>query len=267
MSGDVGAVLAHIPDDGRIQMRLRTRVAPLIFQTLLLGIISATLLGLSGLAGCAAGGPGSGVQIDWINFVQFKGIQYVARTTPIGRAPTDADVGPVFATVQFKLNGNVHDPSYQTKDGDAAFLDAGTSVYSVKGYVSTFRLVARFADRLTFYEADTNPHASTGADLLDIGGKVHTIGVNSQRDGTTEIGAVTDPTSVVTLVEMVLHAPVNQQYQERDSATYFIVFHLDDGTAVSRPYWSGSGELAHGILLPPAFGAAVQQVVAAAPAG
>ena len=246
-------------------MRQRPRCLPTMLQTLLFG--GVTTAALLGLAGCAAGGPGSGVHIDWINFLQLGGIRYVASTLASGRAATQADVGPVFATVQFKLDGTVHDPYYQTKDGDAAFLDAGTPVHSVKGYVPTFRLVARFADRLSFYEADTNPHASTGADLLGIGGKVHTIGVNSPQDGTTEIGAVTDPTDVAALVAMVLHAPVNQQYQERDSAAYFIAFHLDDGTAVTRAYWPGSGELARGILLPPAFGAAVQQVVAAAPGG
>jgi hypothetical protein len=240
---------------------------PETLRSLLLGTITGlALLGLAGLAGCA-GGPGSGVQIEWVNVVQFGGIQYVASISSIGRAPTDADVGPVFATVQFKLADNVHDPSYQLKDGDAAFLDAGTPVSTVRGYAPTFRLVARFASRLTFYEADTDPHARTGADLLDIGGKVHAIGVNSQQDGTTELGVVKDPAQVRALVAMVLHAAVNQRYQERDSATYFIAFHLDDGTAVTRAYWLGSGELARGILLPQAFGDAVRHALAARSAG
>jgi hypothetical protein len=201
------------------------------------------------------------VQIEWVNLVQFGGIQYVANTSQVGRAPTDADVGPVFATVQFKLADNVHDPNYQLKDGDAAYLDSGTPVYRVHGYAPTFRLVARFASRLTFYEADTNPHATTGADLLDIGSKVQSIGINSQQDGKTELGAIRDPTHVGALVTMILHAPVNPQYQESDSATYFIAFYLDDGTALTRAYWLGSGELARGILLPPAFGAAIQQAL------
>lgn len=248
-------------------MRQRPRRLPAVLPTLLFGSFSAALLGLSGLTACGVGGPVPRVQIDWINLVQFGGIQYVAGTMHIGRAPTEADVGPAFATVRFKLDGNVHDPSYHVKDGDAAYLDAGMPVYRVVGYAPTFRLVARFADRLTFYEADTNPHATVGATLLDIAGKVAYIGINSQQDGTTELGAVKNPTQVATLVAMVLSAHVDQQYQERDSATYFIVFHLDDGTDLIRPYWLDSGELARGILLPPAFGAAVQQAVAARSAG
>jgi hypothetical protein len=245
-------------------MRQQPRHGPVLLQTFLLG--SVTGLALLGLAACA-GEPGFGVQIDWVNVVQFGGIQYVATIDRGGRAPTDADVGPVFATVHFKLADNVHDPSYRLKDGDAAFLDAGTPVYSVPGYAPTFRLVARLTSRLTFYEADTNPHAHSGADLLDIGGKVRSIGVNSQQDGTTELGVVKDPTQVLALVTMVLGAKVNQSYQERDSASYFIAFHLDDGTAVTRAYWLGSGELSRGILLPPAFGDAIQRAVAARSTG
>jgi hypothetical protein len=57
---------------------------------------------------------------------------------------------------------------------------------------------------------------------------------------------------------MVLSAHVAQGYQEHDSPTYFIAFHLDDGTVVTRAYWLSSGQLARGILLPALFGVAVQ---------
>jgi hypothetical protein len=210
------------------------------------------LMALLGLSAC------SDVQIDWVNFVRFGGITYVAKSDRVGRLPTDVDLGPVFATVHFRLDGNVHDPHYQINDGDAAFLDAGTPVYSVRGYAPTFRLNARTAGRLTFYEADTNPHATTGADLLDIGGKVRSIAVNSEQDGTTELGAVTDPTQVVALVAMVLGAPVDQKNRECVGTAYVLVFHLDDGTAVVRGYCLGTGELARGVLLPAQFGVAIQ---------
>lgn len=221
-----------------------------------------TLLTILGLSGCVRLPTGTNVEIDWINFVQFDGIQYVANTYAVGRMSTGADVGPVFATVRRRLDRNVHDPHYKTKDGDAAYLDAGTPVYSVNGYATFFRLVARFDGRLTFFEADTNPRALTGADLLDIGGKVRFIGLNSQQDGTTELGAIRDPKQVTTFVAMALSARVDQGYSERDSPSYFIAFHLVDGTAVTRAYWLGSGEIARGIMTPAAFGDSVRQAVA-----
>ena len=42
----------------------------------------------------------------------------------------EIDLGPVYAHVKFKVSGNVCDPSYRPKDGDAAFLDTGSAYLS-----------------------------------------------------------------------------------------------------------------------------------------
>ena len=136
---------------------------------------------LMGCAGC--GLFQSAANIDWVNFVRFGGITYLASFNT-GRELQSADLGPQFVAVRSRLEGNVHDANYQTQDGDAAFLDAGTPVYQVQGYAPTFRLAAYQDGKLTLFEADTNPHAKTGADLLDIGGKVQSIAV---ADDTTSI--------------------------------------------------------------------------------
>ncbi|HLH63078.1 MAG TPA: hypothetical protein VKV20_15465 [Ktedonobacteraceae bacterium] len=229
------------------------------------------LLPLLVLAACAALPPSRGqpasnsqngqtaVVIDWVDFIKFGGITYVA-TSP-GRPLVAGDLGPVFATIKFKLDGNVQNPNYQSKDGDAAFLNPGTKVYTVKGYKPTFRLTAYQNGEIQLYEADTNPHAKVGADLLDIGGKVLYIGINSPQDGKTELGSIKNSKQVEDLVTMVLNAPVNQNYQSQESSQYFIDFHLRDGTSVIRAYWPDSGELSGGILLPPVFGAAIKQAL------
>ena len=131
--------------------------------------------------------------IDWVDFVQFGGIQYIAVDYTgggVGRALADADLGPEFAKVEYKHN-EPHVFSHKCcRDGDAAFLDAGTPLYMVNGYKPEFRLAAHREGRLVLYEAYTNPKAKTGADLLDIGGKVRYIGVNSAQDGVTELAAI-----------------------------------------------------------------------------
>ncbi len=99
--------------------------------------------------------------------------------------------------------------------------------------------------------------AKIGADLLDIGGKVNYIGVNSNQDGTTELAAIKNPKQVAQLVAMVLSAPVDQTRVSQGGPQYFLAFHLKDGTVVIRAYWLNSGELARGILLPKAFGSVV----------
>ncbi|HLJ34543.1 MAG TPA: hypothetical protein VKU38_12860 [Ktedonobacteraceae bacterium] len=195
------------------------------------------------------------MQIDWVNFIRFQGITYIADSQHI--AP--ALLGTKFAQVKFKLEGNVNDPNYRSKDGDAAFLNPGTIVYTVKGYRSTFRLAAYQDKTLVLFEADTNPMAKHGSDLMDIAGKVRYIGVNSAQNGTLQLGAMKDPRQVTSLVNMVLTAPVNQQFNGGDGTRYFIVFYLNDGTTLSRMFSLNSGELARGIMLPGAFGIAIQQ--------
>jgi len=94
----------------------------------------------------------SGPQIDWVNFVRFGGITSVRPYERVGRRLTSSDLGPIYATVRFKLEGTIHDPAYQARDGDASFLDVGTRVYTVKGYLPTFRLAAYLDGMLQLLE-------------------------------------------------------------------------------------------------------------------
>jgi hypothetical protein len=206
--------------------------------------------------------PGAVAIIDWANFVRFNGVIYLGNyDTDTGRSLKEEDLGPVYATVQFRLDGNVSDPSYHAKDGDAAFLEPGTPVCVMKGYRLEFRLAARLGDRLVLYEADTNPAAQSGADLLDLAGKVEYIGVNSPQDGVSELGAIKDPQQVAALVAMVLAAPVDQNRRDHAATMHFIAFHFEDGTTATRAYWPESGELSRGIILPKEFRTAVEQAL------
>ena len=91
-------------------------------------------------------------QIDWVNFIQVGSTQYVAGPQP----PTvlqKSELGAVYAHVKFKVSGNVCDPNYRLKDGDAAFLDPGTPIYQVIGQPSGQELAARFNGSIVVYGA------------------------------------------------------------------------------------------------------------------
>jgi hypothetical protein len=206
--------------------------------------------------------PRTATVIDWSDFIRLRGVSYVRTIAEL----EDDDLGSPFGTVQFRVSGNVSNPSYRAKDGDAAFLEVGTPVYTVRGYVPTFRLAARRDGRLRLYEADANPAATRGVDLLDIGGSVTQIGINSAVDGTTRLAAIDDPEEVAALVQLVLDAPVDHDTLSAGGTRYFVAFQLDDGTEVVRAYWPGSGELHRGgIMLPPEFAAMVEHALTAAP--
>ena len=108
------------------------------------------------MAGCAL--PGSSTacnaSIDWVNFIQVGSTQYVAGPMPPG-VLQESDLGPVYAHVKFKVSGNVCDPGYRLKDGDAAFLDPGTPIYQVNGHPPSQELAARFNGSIVAYPALT----------------------------------------------------------------------------------------------------------------
>ncbi len=93
-------------------------------------------------------------QIDWVNFIQVGSTQYVAGP----QSPTvlqESDLGLVYAHVKFKVSGNICDPNYRLKDGDAAFLDSGTPIYQVSGHPTSDQLAARFNGSIVIYRAMT----------------------------------------------------------------------------------------------------------------
>ena len=92
--------------------------------------------------------------VDWVNFIQVGSTQYVSGPEP-DSAIQEGDLGPAYAYVKFKVNGNVCDPGYRLKDGDAAFLDPGTPIYQVKGHPASEQLAARFNGTLVVYRAMT----------------------------------------------------------------------------------------------------------------
>jgi hypothetical protein len=51
------------------------------------------------------------------------------------------------------VSGNVCDRGFRLKDGDAAFLDAGTPIYEVKGQPPSEQLAARFNGQIVVYRA------------------------------------------------------------------------------------------------------------------
>ncbi|HKW58977.1 MAG TPA: hypothetical protein VJR46_04405 [Candidatus Dormibacteraeota bacterium] len=107
------------------------------------------------VAGCQMPGSAQGcgtVQIDWVDFIQLGSTQYVAGlATPA--TLQESDLGPVVAQVKFKVAGNVCDPSYRPKDGDAAFLDPGTPIYKVNGNAVSAMVAARRNGQIAAYVA------------------------------------------------------------------------------------------------------------------
>ncbi|HZB59381.1 MAG TPA: hypothetical protein VFA73_09375, partial [Actinomycetota bacterium] len=90
------------------------------------------------LAGClllAACGGGSGRPVwsstDYMDFLRFGGVTYYVADHGVGRPLERGDLGPRFAVV--RANAPESDPAhtYRMRDGDAAFVPAGSPVFTV----------------------------------------------------------------------------------------------------------------------------------------
>lgn len=200
-------------------------------------------------------------EMSWVDLVRIDGISYMANGYVTSGAPDSDDLGPVHATVEFQIAGRVHAPNYRVKDGDATLLEEGTPLFAVAGYAPTTRLAAVVSGGVVLYEADRSPTARTGSDLLDLGGKVEAISVNSEVDGTTEFARIEVAATIAGMVAMVLEAPVDQSLRENTGERYFIAFHLNDGTRIVRAYWPASGELSRGMHVPEGLRWAVEQAL------
>jgi hypothetical protein len=200
--------------------------------------------------------------LDHRDFLRFGSITYYADDSNlVGRKPRPSDLGPMYAVV--RRNPPNDDLNYRMGDGDAAFVAPGAPVYTVKGYRPAFRLAASHGDRLRFYEAREVPGARSGADVLDLAGKVRYIGVNSGFDGTTELAAIKDRKRVAGLVRAVLKAAFRPS-QVSEGESCIVAFHLVDRTAVTRSFHLGTGRLDPGVFVPRAFSRSVMAELRAA---
>ena len=192
--------------------------------------------------------------ITYVPLVQFGGTRYTKRWTLPShvtregyRDLTAEDLGPELYRVAFRTSGYTG-ASYHARDGDSTHLDPGTPVHAVKGYSPEFRLGTLEQDGPGLYEADTNPSAKTGEDLLDIRGRVTAIDIlNDDRD-LTVLATIEEETTIQRFVETMLGAPVDQLNRDHDGPRYFLGIRLADGTAVVRAFWLNTGELSRGIM-------------------
>ncbi|MEE6449167.1 hypothetical protein RAH41_01190 [Gottfriedia acidiceleris] len=69
--------------------------------------------------------------IDWVDFVRWNGVEYNGIQS--GILSNEKFIDEKVGEVKFRVADHVTNPSYKIKDGDAAFHEKGTDIYSIKG--------------------------------------------------------------------------------------------------------------------------------------
>jgi hypothetical protein len=212
--------------------------------------------------------PNCAAVIDYVDFVRHDGIFYSAAHSSLGRSITSGDLGPERFRIKNTISMTNCDPHHQPVDGDAAYVPTGEPVFAVKGYAPTFRVAARHNNMLVLYEADSNPAARRGADLLDIEGRVKSIALLDQKTGRIAVSRLTDKSRVESLVRVIAGASIDPSYPPQTSGPVDYVqlaFELDDGTTTVRAYDRTRGVVWRGIQVGTAFSSAVDELVRTAP--
>lgn len=214
------------------------------------------------LAGCwSPQEPAGGAIIDWVDLIRLNGVTYHRSNQP-DDSIAKLVLGMAVGQVDFRLQGNVDDPSYKVKDGDASFLNKGTLIRSIEGYAPSFRVAVQVNDTTQLYEAYTNVNAKQGSDLWDLKEKVTAIEIISQEDGTSLLGTVTDGAQIASIVDAIAAAPVAQDLAFAGEGTsYQLSFVLKDTTTFKQVYFTDNHWLTPGLNLPSTVTTTIKQAV------
>jgi hypothetical protein len=194
--------------------------------------------------------PGANPAIDFIDFVHVGGVSYVNRTKRPSNLSTSS-IGTRVATVCESYLSRRVDSS--TRDGDASYLAEGTPIYTLRGYSAKFRLAAERNGQLVIFEADANPNAKVGRDLIDLSTvPVQAVAVQDSASGST-IARIDDLPTIGRLIRLLHAAPVDQTRQPIDGSTSLISFEFPDGTSTTRILWLDAGFMGSGIVVGPEF--------------
>lgn len=216
------------------------------FLLLLLAVVGIIL----SLAGCQSAAAGCGGAASFADMTVVRGVDYLPvaiGSRSAGRAITEADLGPAFDSITVSLGCSPPaQGNYSTR------FPVGTKLYALKGYLPSFRLAVKQAQAILLLEAQRNPHATRGGELLDLDKKVHSIIVYKQGTPTAPIATIEDAKQVVVLIALLDEAPIRQGNNAGDTLD-ILEFHLSDGTFSSLLYDPKTGWTDKNILLPPAF--------------
>jgi|GEM_PF-7036921 len=190
--------------------------------------------------------------IVWADEIRIHGMTYVsAGNTFIA----GTDTGPQYATVTHRLEGNVHDPNYQLRDGDAAYIDGGTPIYSVKGYQPSYRIAAISYQKMHYYDVATSSSPARGQDIFEMtSANISTIQVVSSSQSSLIVKEITATDQITLLVsDLLASSQTTANFVGEESPPYFVRFIRQDKVQVVRGYWPDRKIVSPNILVPSEF--------------
>ena len=196
----------------------------------------------SSITGCPDG------QIEWVDMVMIDDIKYQHHFSEPAdeHNPLPIEKGRELGKVTFKMADRACS-NHQMKNGDAAYLDVGTSIYEVKGYPSSLIVVAN--DKA--FLVDTNNKAKTADDLYQLDGLVKNIYIESTEDGSRIQTFTQDSTKkfLDAWSQLKLENPESLYKKgEMEGDRIFLEIELNNGVSFRLVYWVDSDIFSNGVI-------------------
>lgn len=227
-------------------------------------LLAALLVGTLLLPSLACTGTRSGCVTDWVPFVRYDGTHYyniqLFATEEDRHELSTAIIGPVHGQTKRMLS-SIEGCNITERDGDAAYLKAGTNLHTVQGFDSRYLLATvevRETSSVTppvfivsVFEATYREDAKVGRDLFDLTDKmVAAWRMSSPEPSAYEMLRIEDPATLADLARAIEEAPVRYESPPTDGEGSSILFmEIEGGIVVRHAYDESSGYLGPGISL------------------
>jgi hypothetical protein len=184
--------------------------------------------------------------IEWVDLLKIDDVTFkhqfdVAPNEPLS---TQIEKGEPIGKVTYKMADNACS-DHKMKNGDAAYLAKGTTVYAVKGYPSSLMVVAN--DKV--YVADQKKDAKTIGDIYPIKDLVKDIHIESTDDG-SRMHTFSPESKDKFLNEWLLLEAIDHMEMYKEEAfegnRIFLEIELNNGVSFRELYWSDTNAFHRG---------------------
>ncbi|MFC6041186.1 hypothetical protein ACFPYN_17310 [Paenisporosarcina macmurdoensis] len=195
----------------------------------------------SSITGCPDG------EIEWVDMVMINDIKYQYLPKPADvNNPLPIEKGRELGKVTFKMADRACS-NHKMKNGDAAYLEEGTSIYEIKGYPTSLIVVAN--DKA--FLVDTNIKAKTADNLFPLDGWVKNIYIESTEDGSRIQPYKQDSTKkfLDDWSQLKLEDPESLYKKGKmEGDRIFLEIELNNGVSFRLVYWVNSNIFSNGVI-------------------
>ncbi|MGG1676168.1 hypothetical protein ACIFOT_10525 [Neobacillus sp. NRS-1170] len=178
--------------------------------------------------------------IEWVDLLMNNDVKYQHHFPEPAdeRIHLQIEKGKPLGEIKFRMADKACS-DHKMKNGDAAYVEEGTTIYAVKGYPASLMVLAN--DKV--YIADYNKSAKTLGDLYPIKNLVKNIHIESTEDG-RRIHTFSQEVKELFLTEWlklkIEDYNVLQQKNAFEGDPAFLEIELNNGVSFRHLYWPNS---------------------------